>query len=455
MNSHEIALEITEKAKQHFKSNLYCVLLYGSSISAKRKPNDIDLIVILKERETKEDLKFFREKINKYEREIDLQILNTIDIKSKHFSHDSHGEFIVLFLKLAKVLYGKNPFLEINTDYSRQVTSIIQKMQYYYFKAKKIQANAPLDMDNKLYNHHRKKLLLLLCDFYLAYSGNLIYPDSLNDLKKIVSILNENLNDDELEFLLGKNEKFGWDEIFSLYQLFYFKAIDILEPKTEILNSNIENIFVRNYLLKQKSKINVIIVSGCPSDYNESEIVLFLNIRGFDVTSFHYSGTGLSIGNCFDSPISDLLKIVNSNKDKYESQIIIANSYGGFPSLFLANKLENVQKIIAISPVIDFLKLKNYITLPKYLTEERRSEYRFKEDDMLSFMNKTKLGVIEDSHKIKIIHGCYDDQIQIEDVENFCNDTGIELDVLLTGHLSLNKISRFGLKHIDKALNEL
>jgi hypothetical protein len=452
MNNYEIASEITAKIVGHFKDNLCGVLLCESSISAKKKPNVIDLIVILNEREVESDLVFFREGIDKYGKEIDLQIFNSIDIRSKRFSHVSHGEFFIYFLKSAKVLSGKNPFLDVHIDYSTQVASVLLKLRNDYFDAQKIQINAPVKMDSNTYQDHRERLLLMLSGLNPVFTGTFTVLESKEHIEHISRALGLTLDSAELSFLLGGDEHLPWEHIFNLYQKLYFTSIDLLEPEVKIKDGAIGDIFTKTYTLSKPSSKLAIIASGCPSDYDESEMALFLNIRGYDVVTFHYSATGVSRGTHFVSPTLDLSSVVGFYKDKYSDQIIISNSYGGFPSLEAADSFEHIRKIIAVSPVFNFLKLHSYATLPTYLTTQRKNEYRFDATDMLDFMEKTQLAPIKNPEKIKIIHGAYDDQIMIGDIEDFCTVNGIELEVLPIGHMSLNKITRVGLSAMSSVL---
>ena len=51
LDSLQIIKEISSKIVETYKTNLYAILHIGSSIHIENKPNDIDLVIILKERD--------------------------------------------------------------------------------------------------------------------------------------------------------------------------------------------------------------------------------------------------------------------------------------------------------------------------------------------------------------------------------------------------------------------
>lgn len=452
MKENDIANKITKSALHHFGDKLSSVLLYGSSLSARKNPNDLDIIIVLKERESPEDLSFLRLERLKYEIEIDLQIINIPDIHADSFAHDTHGQFVILFLHYAQPIYGENPFLKFFPKYTRSVTSVIQKAQYYYFRAKKLQANDTQPDDQQDYSFHRKKLMLMLADFWLIYSGKVESFNNPEHISKIITILTHKAPfSGEVNFLLNTSPSFSWANIFSLYQKYYFSILDTLRPSSVLKSMYLGDIYTEHYDIGS-DKI-AIIASGCPSDYDEKEMIHFLHIRKYNVVTFHYTATGKSTGNKFYPPQDDLFVVIKNYKKHFKKILVIGNSYGGYAALALKNNVRiKVDKIIAISPVIDFEKVKNISTLPKYLSSNHPGWYRFKQKELASFIQNTPK--LDNTHPLEtfIIHGEFDNQINIHDVQTYCEAASSQLTVLNAGHLSLNRLTRENLDTLDEIL---
>lgn len=452
MKNLEIANKITKSAINHFGDKLASVLLYGSSLSARRLPNDLDIIIILKERESPEDLSFLRFERSKYDIEIDLQIINIPDIHPDSFAHDTHGQFVISFLQQAHPIYGENPFLNFFPKYSQRVTSVIQKAQYYYFRAKKLQANDIHPGNQQDFSFHRKKLILMLSDFWLVYSGKVDTLADSEHLNHVISILtHKNPYSGEVNFLLNDSASFNWGNIFSLYQKYYFAILDALRPVPKITTSFVGNIYLEFYNI-DSNKL-AIIASGCPSDYDEREMIYFLNIRGYDVINFHYTATGKSKGIKFCLPQHDIIDIVNHYKKDYEQIFVIGNSYGGYAALALdRNTLSKITKIIAISPVVDFQQVQSIETLPNYLATHQPGWYRFKEQQFSNFIQD--FPQINDDYldRATILHGEFDEQIKLDTIKNFCQTSKANLKILKSKHLSLNRMTRENLSSLDELL---
>lgn len=452
MKNLDIANQITKSAVNHFGDKLASVLLYGSSLSARRLPNDLDIIIVLKERESPKDLSFLRFERSKYDIEIDLQIINIPDIHPDSFAHDTHGQFVISFLQHAHPIYGENPFLNFFPKYSQRVTSVIQKAQYYYFRAKKLQANDIHPGDQQDFSFHRKKLILMLSDFWLVYSGKVDTLSNTESLKQVISILTrKNPYSGEVNFLLNDGTSFNWGNIFSLYQKYYFAILDTLRPSPKITTSFMGDIYLKSHNIGSNKL--AIIASGCPSDYDENEMILFLNIRGYDVASFHYTATGKSKGIKFRPPQDDLADIINHYKKNYERILVIGNSYGGYAALALnKHALPNVDKVIAISPVIDFRQVQSIETLPNYLAVHQPGWYRFEEQQFSGFIQNFPKIDKDYLDKATILHGEFDEQIKLGDIKNFCQTSKAALKILNSKHLSLNRLTKESLSSLDELL---
>lgn len=453
MNNREIVEDISRKAVEKFGNKISSVLMYGSSLSAHRVPNDIDIIIIFKNREKVYDISFMRDDLSNYNIKIDIQFLNLEDLNESNFSLDAHGQFFIHFLKGARPIYGTNPFLEMFPKYTDQVCSVIQKAQYYYFRAKKVQANAQSQAELEGLSFHRKKILLMLADFWLVYSGrtyNEIDKDVLCEI--LFHLSGKDKESDTLDILLGVKENVSWDELFSLYHKYYHLIIDKLQPKVKKESIFLGDIYT-NLCSIGSTKV-VIIASGCPSDYEENEVVRFLNIKGYDVISFHYSSTGRSKGHVFKRPESDLADVISYCKTKYDHIKVIGNSYGGYAALNLEEKYTSlVNNIIVVSPVINFKEVKHIETLPNYLQGDHPGWYRYNIDDFTDFLVNSGSALAVDSSKVAIIHGEDDEQIESSSIRDYELKNNIDCRMIAgAGHLSFNKLTRRYLDQLNVLL---
>lgn len=437
----KISKEISDKSEKYFGLKLVSVLLYGSSLNKEDIPNDIDIIIIISGVETSNDIKFIQNQIETYDVPMDIQIINIEDLSPDTFSHDTHGQFFISFLKKSFVLYGHNPFLNIFPEYNKQLISVIQKAQYYYFRAKKIQANKDINEINV--DFHRKKIQLMLIDFWLIYKGTVISRYNNNDLIKSLDVLTDfKKNKNQEDFITGVIKDIDWIGIFSIYKDLYLCMLNKLLKKVSITDNYIEGIYTKLYSIKSKKLM--IIASGFPNDYTKEDVTEFLNINNYDVCTFHYNATGKSNGDQFRNPVIDLNIISQYYSSKYEEINIIGNSYGGYACLGVdIEKIKNLNKIIAISPVINFSEVVGIQTLPKYLFDKDKYWYHFDPQGFTQFIETSKIHSINYSDKIYVIHGDKDEQIPYNQVENFCKDNNISLKKIENaGHLSLNRITK-------------
>lgn len=382
----ELVNRIKGELIEKLSKKIFGILQYGSSVSARRLPNDLDMIVILNERETVDDMNAIHNIVKNISKKIDIQIINKHDIYPETFSHDTHGQFFIPFIKSAKVIYGENPFENLHVSFSALVTSVEQKSQYYYFRAKKQIANIDRPADNGEFEYHRKKILLMLSDIRYIVTGSTLWYESVHHLCEFITYLTkERPSKKELDFLTGPVSGASLDFIFSLYRKYYYAIIDLLHFKYNKSGIYIETgSYVE--LLNRGSSNLCLILPGCPSDYEE-KICSYLSIIGFDVGVIHYSGTGKSKTTNFRDPAEDVNDVVQHFKNNYKNIVLIANSYGGYVSFTLSNKtIDCVNKIICVSPAISMPEVKNSDTLASYVTNERGYWYRFKENDFDKYL---------------------------------------------------------------------
>lgn len=436
----QIAIEITNEAVQFFGQRLGAVLLYGSSIVNNQTPNDLDIIIVLNDRESDTDIAFIEDKIRLYSIEMDLQIINTVNLDAETFAHDSHGQFFIKFLQHAECLYGVNPFLKINPAYTTQITSVLQKVQYYYFRAKKIQANKT--ENNYDSGFHRKKIFFMLADFWLAYTGEVIISTCTKEQLNLIieTLIKTSPSEETLCYLMqAGNKEMDWQNIFGLYHQFYYAIQGMLAVKSTIENTYVDSIYTTKYSVGSNKL--VIICSGCPSTYDEMQIATFLSVQGYDVVIFHYSATGKSIGNTFRDPIVDLTMIIEHFAPSYTSVVVLGNSYGGYAALAVSGH-SAVTKTIAVSPVVHFSDVANIETLPAFLIQEDPAWYRFAADEFLYYLKNAPMVQVQSPGTATVIHGKNDPQISYTSIEQYCNAKKIQLVSADAGHLSLNRLSR-------------
>lgn len=240
-NTQEIVLEISFKCESYFKERLHTILQIGSSINAEKDINDIDLIIILKIKEQLDDLLEVRKILRLYEDfTFDVQVINLSDINNQTFSHFSHGIFFAKFLAEANTIFGDNPFCDLKIDKKLVLVSVIQKIQYYYFRAKAfILENKYLnDLNQKDYSYHKKKILLMLIDYWLAKNNEVLSLKSSSDILMIMKTLN--LKDiDILNFLTSDYRPYKFEDIFIIYDKVYKMIMCDLNEKLMNISTNL------------------------------------------------------------------------------------------------------------------------------------------------------------------------------------------------------------------------
>lgn len=120
--------------------------------------------------------------------------------------------------------------------------------------------------------------------------------------------------------------------------------------------------------LRQTGKI-IILCSGTPASPNKSNVLRFLSKKGYVAIAVRYRGTWES-GGVFlkQSPAQDIADVINeiSQKKKVtdlfsleeirinaKKIIVIGSSFGG-PAALFASTLSHVEKVVLLSPVIDW-----------------------------------------------------------------------------------------------------
>ncbi len=206
----------------------------------------------------------------------------------------------------------------------------------------------------------------------------------------------------------------------------------------------------------------IILCSGAPSVPSKKTLMEFLSKKGFWVIFPRYRGSWES-GGVFlkDSPHLDVLEVIKQlpkgftdvwNNKKYKVNpnevIVLAASFGG-PAGMLASKDKNIDKVVAISSVIDWTDLGPDEPYPKsirYFDQAFGQGYRFHKDGW----NKLKSGKFYnpikqldkiDSSKILLIHARDDQTCLYRSTKKFAELTNTKLVTLPRGdHLGTSLI---------------
>lgn len=226
---------IKDQCVHFFDCNLSSIIQIGSSLNGEIVPNDIDMIIILKERESVRDLLFLKNIVEEINFPMDVQVINMVDTKSWNFSHHSHGQFFLYFLKEGKAIYGTNPFSKMQVSNEMLLMSVCQKAQYYYCRIKKQvleYQNHDKPMSIQELKYHRKKIRLMLLDYWLAVTGG-VDGFQRKPYKHIMSDLGLGKLYLQNSLLENEDRVFSQIQVLSVYQDVYFAISSKLNAQYE------------------------------------------------------------------------------------------------------------------------------------------------------------------------------------------------------------------------------
>jgi pimeloyl-ACP methyl ester carboxylesterase len=234
------------------------------------------------------------------------------------------------------------------------------------------------------------------------------------------------------------------------------------------------------------SKINkkklIIICPGLPSDPSNYDLLDFLSNEGFLCVYVRYSGTWGSYGNFLkESPVKDIENIINvlsknkffidsSNNQKvklnFREIILLGTSFGGSVCLVSGAKSKNVDKIIVLSPIIDYrdharnpdYNEEKLESLGIYLKQAYGTSYNFNSVNWKNFING-KLDINPNDYlnelskkEIILLSGAKDKSISINRVNNFFNNLSSKKKRHYifenSGHLSIRGLDKSVLKKV-------
>lgn len=456
-----------------FKDNLRSILLYESDIKDIAEKNDIDMIIVLKiKRSSSKDIRIIRQFLHSEKKNVDLQILYEKELANGNaFSLDSHGQFIVEELKHAIPLYGDNPFTSLSPSIPMVQLSVIQKLQYYVFQARQEYLGYNFPTKDQSKDFHRKKLRMAMLDLLLAKQI------TLKKSEDVIEIFIQNypgIITDKFRFSLNKKTPLNIEEALPIYEALYDEALSLTtkiypkQKKPKIAKD--EGVFFE-YLIPENITGNIpfiILCDGLPAKPHQNNLMNILVNLGYGVLYPRYRGTweseGIFLEKNVGKEISDLAeKLLNGSLldgvNVTATQItLIATSFGASVALSIA-KDKNINKIIALSPVLNFKNLSNLHSLKKFLQKMYPTIYRFTN---LSWENLVSGKVVPSASlvdknlasKIFLLGGDEDKEISSIELMSWGRKKGIPTTIYKNrGHLSFSKIEGRLLDDIVSLLN--
>jgi dipeptidyl aminopeptidase/acylaminoacyl peptidase len=227
---------------------------------------------------------------------------------------------------------------------------------------------------------------------------------------------------------------------------------------------------------KTKRQKVVIFCQGAPGIPGKRAFVEFLSKKGFWAFYPRYRGTwesdGVFMKKSLDQDVLDIidglpkgfLDLATSRKYKVAADdiFIIAGSFGG-PAGILASRDPRVKKVVAISPVVEWLapsKAEPMDFFMKFMKEAFGNGYRFgkKEEAKLrsgKFYSPMRHMKEIDGSKLLIFHAKDDDSVRWNEVVEFARETNATLKFFKKGgHLSSVRIVPKYWKQIAKFFAE-
>lgn len=432
-----------------FQDNLESILVYGSSL-VYEEFIDQDLLVILKEKkESVQDLKKIKEILDKNTNiHLDLQLQYLEEVIPEGYSLDSHGYFFLEILSKAYPIFGENPFEKEPIDINKKRLSLINQIQNYVFRARQelIGYGRPSKDKNPIY--HPKKIKFILRDI-LLYTN---YELSKDYISQFSGIFPDVLDSNTIK-ALNENENMSIIEALPIYEKLYTFVLkrfanDTNEDKIKRINFNG---MVCEYIIRGEKSI--LLLEGLPAVPKRHETLRMLANLGYSVFYPRYKGTWESEGEFLsDNPMTDINEFISALRKgldfngvvKSFTQIkILSTSFGGYIALNL--DLSQVDKLICLSPVVDFKQVEGIETLESALKKNYPMAYRFNSEVWGKLLNNRYsnfTSLEENSKKVSVLAGADDKSIKAEDLEKFAQNYILNLKILQSKeHLSFSDLS--------------
>ena len=464
--------ELADRIISLFKDNLSSILCYGSTTENPLETNDVDIIIILKNKhDIQKDMALLKKILVQEQKNIDTQLMYEKELANGNvFSLDTHGPFIVEELKKAIPLYGDNPFIKLNIYNDVRLASVIQKLQYYVFRARQASLGNPILTKDKNGNFHRKKLKMAMLDLLIAKQVTLNNSDDI--IKTFIKYYPKIITK-EFQFLLDRAKPLESLEALPIYEALYDEALSwinkVYPEKQKPGIAKEKGIFFEYLLPKKTENIPFIILcDGLPSVPYKHDLINLLANNGYGVLYPRYQGTWESDGTFLaEKPGKDisylamqLRKGIILGKAKLNASyiLLLGTSFGGSVALSLAAD-KNVDLIIALSPVLDFQNFPNLDSLKNFLQNMYSGSYRFTEESWKklssghavpssSAVNKSS------ASKIFLFGGGHDKEVPAKQLQDWGEQQGIKTIIYPNlSHLSFSKIEGRLLDDILKLLN--
>lgn len=248
-----------------------------------------------------------------------------------------------------------------------------------------------------------------------------------------------------------------------------------------IYRGRINNIIFEFSPSYDKNKGSVIICDGLPGVPKQKDLINKLSLSGFSVVYPRYLGTWESEGEFLKcSPAQDIAHVAEflskgDIKELYSNKIfdvnkpihLLGSSFGGSVALSLFDN-NLINKIIALSPIVDFTKHndqhdeQDLIWLRSFIKNAFGAAYRFDDKNWLDMVKGRLFNppqLIGDSkyfNKIFIIYGLEDKEINPNKIKKYCETNKIRnLSLADLGHISFSKIDDIIMDYILGFLNEI
>lgn len=218
---------------------------------------------------------------------------------------------------------------------------------------------------------------------------------------------------------------------------------------------------------KTKTDKVIILCDGMPTVPNKRQLLQFFSQKGYWVFHPRYRGSWESSGSFLKiSPHKDILDVIDQLpkgfKDLWlgktyklnpQTLYVIGGSFGG-PAAILVSNDKRVNKVIAVSPVVDWQspsKSEPLGPLLKFVLPAYGQGYRIGKSDWQKlstgkFYNPVAELKKIDPSKILLIHAKDDDVVSARSVKQFAQKSGSQLIMRNSGgHLSTSIITTPGL----------
>ena len=204
-------------------TEIVSLMQYGSSVGGKTRPNDIDLYLVVKNRNF--DLGELEKIISTSESRVDLSLLYQDEIRdANHFRDIGKGCFSLLYLSKGQCLMGTNIFAELLKDASHNELrrGILESINDYILRLRQKRFYTAESTTEKI-QYFRKYIARIILDMYL-------YED-VSKYDELSTLFGRQLIEKALETGLLSNREILENEHKDYVITEYYKALDELSRK--------------------------------------------------------------------------------------------------------------------------------------------------------------------------------------------------------------------------------